>query len=458
MFTAGSSEAQRHTSITAVFVLIALLLALGLSLAAVYQVLEEYRMLGDWISKPDAVPVASVLALRQDIGGRIITRSIASTVILLCVISTVWLQQRQLTVRRTLDDVRWLALNVLASLDQGVITTDQQGNITSLNSAAAHLLGIDPECVGQSIGQITSAEVPLETMCAYVTRRKEAFSDRELTLERAGHVRRMVVSALELKNRLGATLGCVILLRDVTERMLMKEQMWRMEQFASLSTLAAGLHHEIKNPITALSIHVQLLEERLRKSAVDDAVGEMFDVLKSEVRRLSITLDSFRNFANLQRLNVKSVDPEAVLDELARLMGPQATQQGVRLALQCEGRPLPKVALDSEKIQQALLNLMLNALEAMPDGGELSLTARIEDERLKVVVRDTGPGIPPEIQDHIFHPYFSTKDNGTGIGLALAEKLVRQHHGQLDFRTGPAGTSFRITLPVKDSPGSANGA
>jgi signal transduction histidine kinase len=145
------------------------------------------------------------------------------------------------------------------------------------------------------------------------------------------------------------------------------------------------------------------------------------------------------------------------LEDVVRLIRPQATQQCVRLeVLRAEGT-LPRVALDPEKIEQAVLNLVLNALEAMPQGGELSLRAAVENEQLRVVVRDSGPGIPPEIQDHIFRPYFSTKDRGTGIGLTLAEKLVRQHRGQLDFRTGPAGTSFAITLPVNEHNGSETG-
>lgn len=458
MFTAGSSEAQRRIPITSALVLVALLLAYALSVAAVYQVFDEYRMLGEWLARPGPVPRAEIQALRQDIGGRIIARTIASAVLLLCTVSTLWLQQRQLSVRRTLHEVKWLAHNILASLDHGVITTDQQGVITSINSAAIQLLGIDFECIGRPVSCISSAEVPLETMSACVTVKKEAVSDRELTLDRSGRVQRLVASALELKDRRGATLGAVIHLRDVTERMLMKEQMWRMEQFASLSTLAAGLHHEIKNPITALSIHVQLLEERLQCTNTAGPVAEMINVLKSEVRRLNVTLDSFRNFANLQRLNLKPVDAQVVLEDLVRLIGPQATQQGVRLELQPTATPLPEVVLDSEKIQQALLNLMLNALEAMPSGGDLNLSAAVEDGKLRMVVRDTGRGIPAEIRDHIFHPYFSTKDHGTGIGLSLAEKLVRQHRGNLDFRTGPGGTSFRITLPLKEPHGSTNGS
>jgi PAS domain S-box-containing protein len=391
--------------------------------------------------------------LRRDIGARIIVRSLATAVLLLCTLSTLWLQERQFAIRQTLHQVKLLARDILASLDQGVITTDQQGIITSVNSAALQLLGVDSECVGRPIGCISSPEVPLEALSRGVAERKEAVSDRDLTLDRAGRVRRLVASALELKDKREATIGCVIHLRDVTERLLLREQMWRMEQYASLSTLASGLQHEIKNPITALSLHVQLLEERLRGNGADGAVAEVIGVLKAEVRRLNLTLDRFRNFASLQRLHLRRVDVQEVLEEVARLIRPQAAQQNVRLELVRGEGALPRLTLDHEKIEQAVLNLVLNALEAMPEGGELSLRAAVEDGKLRVVVRDSGPGIPPEIQDHIFRPYFSTKDRGTGIGLTLAEKLVRQHRGQLDFRTAPGGTSFTITLPINEQNG-----
>src|SRR5262249_23525452 len=123
-------------------------------------------------------------------------------------------------------------------------------------------------------------------------------------------------------------------------------------------------------------------------------------------------------------------------------------QQRVQVELAGAERGLPRLYVDREKIAQAVLNLVLNALEAMPQGGRPSLPAALEDTVVRVPVRDSGPGAPPEIPELIFHPYFSTKDRGTGIGLTLAEKLVRQHRGHLDFRTGPWGTSFSIALPV----------
>jgi signal transduction histidine kinase len=458
VFSVKSSESQARIPVTVAIVLGTLVLALVLCATAVFQVLDEYRLLGDWLNRPQAVSSQEVRALRQEIGTRIIVRSVATAVLVLCTLATLWLQQRQLAVRRTLDQVKLFAHEILGSLDQGVITTDRQATITSINTAASGLLGVDTECVGRPIASISSPEVPLEGLSRGVVERKEPVFDRELTLDRAGRVRRLVSSALDLKDLRGATIGCVIHLRDVTERMLMKEQVWRMEQFASLSTLASGLLHEIKNPITAMSIHVQLLDERLRSSALEGPVAEMIAILKTEVRRLNHTLETFRSVASLQRLDLRPVDVQEVLADVVRLIGPQAEQQQVRLELHRAGGELPRVALDVEKIEQAVLNLVLNALEAMPGGGELNLRTTLENGHLRVAVRDTGPGIPPEIQDHIFRPYFSTKGHGTGIGLTLVEKFVRQHHGHLDVRTGPDGTTFTITLPTVPTTHRANGS
>jgi two-component system sensor histidine kinase HydH len=142
---------------------------------------------------------------------------------------------------------------------------------------------------------------------------------------------------------------------------------------------------------------------------------------------------------------------------VTRLISPQARGQGVRLRFTRAEAPLPRLSLDPGKIEQAVLNLVLNALEAMPGGGDLALRAGVDDGRLRVEVRDSGPGIPREIQDDIFRPYFSTKGSGTGMGLALAEKLIRQHRGRVDFRTGREGTTFSISLPMDERDGSDGG-
>jgi PAS domain S-box-containing protein len=455
MFRIISSESEARIPITVAIVLATLLLAFVLSVTAVFQVFEEYRMLGQWLNRPAAVAVSDIESLRRDIGARIIVRSLASAVLLFCTLATLWLQQRQLAIRRALDEVKLMAHDILSSLNDGVVTTDRGGVITSINSAAIELIGAGVESIGQPIASISTAAVPLEELQRTVIETQGTTVERELVLDHAGRVRRLVASALELKDMRSESIGCVIHLRDVTERMLMKEQVWRMEQFASLSTMASGLLHEIKNPMTALSIHIQLLDEQLRDDVAGSQTKELIGVLKTEVRRLTYTLSGFQDFASLERLRLKSTDVQHVLEDVVRLIAPQASGQGVRLALLKAEQAVPEIELDPEKIEQAVLNLVLNALEAMPLGGDLTLGSRVEDGKLIVTVSDSGPGIPPEIQDHIYRPYFSTKATGTGMGLALAEKLVRQHRGRLDFRTSHLGTTFLITLPLNGRSGGA---
>jgi signal transduction histidine kinase len=224
--------------------------------------------------------------------------------------------------------------------------------------------------------------------------------------------------------------------------------MRRLERFIGLASLASGLHHEIKNPLTALSIHVQLLEESLNDPGRGAEVDEIVGVLRAEVCRLNGVLESFRTFADLPRLNVRPSDGLAVVEKAIRLIRPQAAEQGVTISLLHPRTEPPPVPLDAEKFEQVVLNLLINALEAMPGGGELTVRVRAEPGEFVVEVQDRGPGILPEVQPHLFEPYFSTKARGTGMGLALSEKFISQHGGSIDYTTGPGGTTFRVALPV----------
>jgi signal transduction histidine kinase len=449
MFCARDDEPYTLIPTTAWLVLGTLFLALLLSAAAVYQVLEEYRLLGTWLVQPEQARAEEIRALQRDIGTRIIIRSSALVVLLFCTGATLWLQQRQLAVRRALDQVTQLAREILASVDQGVITTDLHNRVTGINAAAARILGVEGQWIGAHLESLGAGGGPLVTLANLVADRRAAAWDQDFTVARDGRVRRVRADAHVLKGRTGRALGCVMLLRDMTDRLLMEERVRRMERFLSLGTLASGLHHEIKNPLTALSIHVQLLEKRLRESAPRRPVDELLGVVKSEILRLNGVLESFRDFASLQRLDLRPTDPLAVLDELARLIRPQAAQQRVEVVLEHPAEGAPPVPLDVEKFKQAVLNLMINALEAMAEGGRLVVRAKTRDGELLVAISDTGPGIPPELHPSLFKPYFSTKARGTGMGLALTEKLVGQHGGRIDFQTGAGGTTFRIAIPVE---------
>ena len=448
VFRVKSSEIRASIPKAAAIVIATLVMASVLSLAAVYQVREEYRLLEVWLARSTPISAAEIRALQRDVGTRIIIRSAALAVLVLCTVATLWLQQRQFAIRRALSQIKLFARDILASMDEGVITTDQNGTITSVNSAAIGILAVGPDCVGQPLANVSAAGVSLAALAGEVADRNESLWDRDFTLDHGGRLRRIRAHAHVLKEAGRGALGCLFLLRDVSDRVLIEERIRRMERIISLGTLASGLHHEIKNPLTALSIHVQLLDKRLRDPGPCRPVDELIGVLKAEVKRLNGVLESFHDFASLRRLNKRPADVNGVLKEIVRLIAPQAEQQRVEVELACSETALPRVPLDAEKFTQAILNLVINALEAMPGGGKLTIAASAPDGELLVEVADTGAGIPVELHQDLFKPYFSTKERGTGMGLAITEKLVGQHEGRIDFRTDHQGTTFHIAIPL----------
>ena len=192
---------------------------------------------------------------------------------------------------------------------------------------------------------------------------------------------------------------------------------------------------------------MQLLEEGLA-GQIDEPQAENLNVLKTEVTRIAGVLESFRDYASLEQLNATPLDVFPIVQQTVDLIRPQAVQQGVSVTHKLESPPPPPLVLvDAVRLEQVLLNLAINALEAMRQGGELSLLVQSIDGQVVIRVADTGPGIPENVKGFVLDPYFTTKNSGSGMGLAFCEKIVRQHRGQLGFDTGPSGTVFHITLP-----------
>jgi len=427
----------------------AVILALLLNCGSLVLIAREYHLLGVWAEAPQPVAVSTIQALRGEVLLQVTFAVIVSVALVACAVTLTWFRRRYSASQQTLRDVKTLAYNILASMDQGVVTIDRDGTITSINSAAIRLLGVDFDCVGKPLSLVCPSGLPLADLAQQLALRQLPIRDHDFAVNRDGRAPRCRADAHFLNDPSNHPLGCVFLLRDVTERVLLEERMARMERFISLGTLASGLHHELKNPLTALSLHIQLLDERLRGLTTAEPLDDLLSVLKTEVYRLNGVLEGFRNFASLQRLNLQPLDAMEVLDEAVRLVGPQAANQCVEIVCSRPAADLPLVSLDSQKFQQALLNLLINALEAMPTGGKLTLRAFLENAHLIIEVADTGAGISPELEKNLFKPYFSTKTQGTGMGLALTEKLIGQHGGQVGFRSGTQGTTFRITLPLE---------
>ena len=246
------------------------------------------------------------------------------------------------------------------------------------------------------------------------------------------------------------------------------ERTRRAERRAELGELTGGLAHELKNPLSTVKINLQLLHEdisNLAKTApppqgAPQAIDSphrryqrqlrKIETITAEAQRLNDTLNDFLRLAGGLELNLTPCDLNKLIDDLADFYEPQALSKNINVRLSLTPKPAP-CQLDIDLIKQALLNLFLNATQAMPEGGELMIRTAVHDQTVQLDIIDTGPGIEPEKQRQIFTPYFTTKPGGSGLGLPMCRRIIEEHQGHLDLHSEPPkGSNFRITLPLTE--------
>lgn len=223
-------------------------------------------------------------------------------------------------------------------------------------------------------------------------------------------------------------------------------------QYAEIAELAGGLAHEIRNPLSTLSLNLDLLAEDFQnpETSRDRRVLQKIERLRRESQRLQDILENFLRFARVQELDTKPTDLNVVVDDMRDFLEPQATTKGIVFRTQYTEN-LPLVPLDSELFKQALLNLILNAEHAMPDGGELMMRTRREGRWNILDVTDTGVGMSEEVRSHVFDAFFSTRASGSGLGLPTTRKIVEAHGGSLHVQSVLGkGSQFTVRLPNLD--------
>ncbi len=216
----------------------------------------------------------------------------------------------------------------------------------------------------------------------------------------------------------------------------------------ALGRLTAGVAHEVKNPLNAMTIHLELLKQKLASGAPESATASHLDIIGREIRRLDDVVQGFLKFVRPEELSLKPVQPATIIDDVVRVIEPEAKAAGVALETSCtDGQPIDA---DTTMLRQALMNLARNAMQAMPSGGRLHMTCGPgRDGRVELRIQDTGIGIAPENLAKIFDLYFTTKETGTGIGLSLVYRTIQLHHGEINVESTPGkGTTFVINLPV----------
>lgn len=448
MFREHSTDGGKYYRLAVIALLILSAAALAITIWVELDFLHEQELLDELLS--EGLPRESMASVEELSGElrwqfRLITLVALNLIVTGFAMALLW--RAYSGSQESLRDFKALAGDILSSMDQGVVTTDTTGHITSINRRGQELLSQDTDCLGRPLKDL-SQNVPLETFRQDWLVEKSVAMTRDFSTKVRGTDRILRTFCQTLNDDNDNEIGFVLQIRDVTNRVLIEDRMRRMERYMGLGSLAAGLHHEIKNPLTALSLHIQLLEEELEGLETNPEIRQLLGVITTEITRVGGVLEGFRDFAAIGQLCPTPVKLFELVQRQVDLITPQAKQSKIEVSLDCEYNQRPIVMADEGRLEQVLLNLLVNAIESMPDGGSLSITVDMDTENGSVEISDTGPGVPEDLRDKIFDPYFTTKSTGTGLGLALCDKIIRQHNGNLEFHSSPEGTTFQFAIPL----------
>jgi signal transduction histidine kinase len=334
-------------------------------------------------------------------------------------------------------------------LQNAVILLRGDGAVAFANTAAERLFG--RALAGGSLTEFLAPGHPLRNLAASVLDGRAAPLHETVALPGGvGEPREWAVSGYPLRTG-GGTAGGLLVLRDLEPVRAVESLLGYSQKLAALGRLTSGVTHEVKNPLNAMRIHLELVRARLAMTGQPTRpdIAENLEVIAHEIQRLDRVVQGFLRFVRPQDLRLAPVDINAVLADLARVARPEAARASVEIIVE-PGRALPRVTVDSELIAQASANLVTNAIQAMPSGGTLVVSSRRgASGGVEIRVVDQGVGIAPENLDKIFRLYYTTKPGGSGIGLAMVYRIVQMHDGRVDVEsTVGKGTTVTLTLPA----------
>ncbi len=342
--------------------------------------------------------------------------------------------------------------HLLRNIETAVLMFDPEGRLVLAGESAGRLLSRPREhLIGRSLGEIFPRESPLGVAIHTAVERRVPFRDRPAVVESAhGAPGRLLVTVELLENLPGLhQLGTLITLRDVESQRQLRSQIDVSARLTAINRLTGGVAHEIKNPLNAIALHLEVLKAKL---AGTNSVGTELSVIEREIARLDRVVKTFLDFTRPVELKLAPADLVALVGEVTALVGPEARRANVSVAFETDaGRAI--VQADHDLLKQAVLNVVMNGIESMKDGGQLSITLSRIDDDYQMLIADQGPGIPEELRDKIFNLYFTTKNGGSGIGLAMTFRVVHLHNATIDFLSRPAGgTVFRFRIPAAEDP------
>ena len=331
---------------------------------------------------------------------------------------------------------------VFEALQEGVILLGQEGQVTYVNQAACQFFGMQKEAViGQQLAQgVRGLDWDeLRQPGTVVSRDMEVFYPENRFLN-------FYITAIDEQN---AAMGFVMLIRDVTETRKRTEEQIESERMNAFTMLAAGVAHELGNPLNSLTIHLQLLERRLKKmGAKGEPLREHLDVASGEIKRLDSIITQFLAAIRPTKPQLSRGNLRELIVECVKVLQPEIERAKVRVNLDVRA-DLPEMPLDAAQMKQAFHNLVRNACQAMPQGGELTIRGTFTDYEVRLDFEDTGKGINPAQMGKLFQPFATTRAGGTGLGLLIVRRILREHGGEIDIESREGkGTRITLWLPL----------
>ena len=359
-------------------------------------------------------------------------------------------KQAEETVQRSAS---WLR-SLIATTQDAVLSIDRRGCVVLFNSGAERIFGYAAEeVVGHKVNELM-AEPYASEHDKYIARYERTGEARAIGRIRTVTAKRkngelfpIELSVTEIE--VDQDVHYAAFIRDISEKNKLQSQLLESERLAAIGTTAAKIGHELANPLNGMSLTIQLLEQRLSRqpSPPDSQVTATVQRLRNEISRLNQLAGQFRTISRRERYDFQPTELAGLIDEVIRIQRPHFAQLNIEID-QLIPSDLPTIAVDRDKIKQALLNLVKNAAEAMPGGGKINIEAAATEDGVLIDITDTGTGIPLDID--AFEPFITTKKEGTGIGLVIVRQIVTAHGGNISYRSRPGeGTTFRIELAQK---------
>ncbi|WNM62186.1 ATP-binding protein [Candidatus Nitrospira neomarina] len=336
---------------------------------------------------------------------------------------------------------------VIEHLEDGVIVIDDQGKTLFLNQAMEFMVDIPgPHLPGHRLESLGESFTPLIRLVNQALAEKKDLKAVPCSLPRKGELKSFYISVIYLRSS-PRFHGAMILCRDIESMKTLQSLVRYAAQLTTLGQLTSGLAHEVKNPLNAMVIHLEILKEEAK--GLNGDFQKSLEVLEGEVHRLDRVVLGFLKFMRPQELELSSVNVNQLLQRELSLVEREWGNKGIRFVLDFES-DLPAISADPDLLSQVFLNIILNACQAMEEqGGDIRVaTSTHQDNEIRISISDQGPGIPPEMQEKIFQLYYTTKHHGSGLGLSLVYRFIQLHEGVIDVQTEMGkGTTFNIRLP-----------